>query len=97
MINNRQLSFSISKKNLEHRQFRHLLAVIEKLNEWVVLPDVDFIISLEDGFTEDLGVPIFVYAKSNAASSLVLMPDFKALTGYAKLRQEMEKGGQKWT
>ena len=96
-IKDRQLSFSLSKNNLEHRQFRHILTAIEKLNDMVVLPDVDFILSLEDGFSEDVGVPLFVYAKSKTASSLVLMPDFKALTGYPSLRREIENGNQKWS
>lgn len=95
-IQDRRLSFSLSKKNLDHRQFRHVLAAIEKLNELVVLPNVDFIMSLEDGFGGNLGIPLFVYAKSKEASTLVLMPDFKALTGYPGLRQKIEKGGQKW-
>lgn len=95
-IKDRCVSFSLSTKNLEHRQFRHILTAIEKLNELVVLPDVDFILSLEDGFTQEVGVPLFVYAKAKTASSLVLMPDFKALTGYPTLRQKITKGNKKW-
>ncbi len=95
-ITDRRVSFSLSKKNLEHRQFRHILAAIEKLNELVVLPDVDFIVSLEDGFAEGVSAPLFVYAKSKTASSLILMPDFKALTGYQGLRHKIEEGNQKW-
>ncbi len=95
-ITDRHVSFSLSNKNLEQRQFRHLLAAMEKLNELVALPDVDFILSLEDGFAEGVGIPLFVYAKSAAASSLVLMPDFKALTGYPSLRHEIEEGSRKW-
>lgn len=95
-IKNRHLSFSLSKKNLEHRQFRHLLAAIEKLNELIDLPDVDFIVSLEDGFNADVGIPLFVYAKSKEAASLILIPDFKALTGYPRLRQQIEMENEKW-
>jgi hypothetical protein len=94
-IKDRHISFSLPEKNLEHKQFRHLLAAMNKLNELVVLPDVDFILSLEDGFDANLGVPLFVYAKSKDASSLVLMPDFKALTGYPRLRRAIEQGNQK--
>lgn len=96
-IKDRQISVSLAEKNLQHKQFIHLLAAFKKINELVILPDVDFIISLEDGFYEDLGVPLFVYAKSQAARSLVLIPDFKALTGYSTLRKEIEKGNQKWS
>jgi hypothetical protein len=95
-IKDRHVSFALSQKNLEHRQFRHILAAIEKLNELAPLPDVDFIMSLEDGFSEDLGAPLFVYGKSSAARSLVLMPDFKALTGYPGLRQTITEGNYKW-
>jgi hypothetical protein len=96
-IKDRQVSCSLSPNNLEHRQFRHLLAAFEKLNQLTVLPDVDFILSLHDGFSGNLDVPLFVYAKSEVANSLVLMPDFKALTGYPYLREEMEQGSQKWS
>ncbi len=95
-IKDRIVSFSLTQDTLLNKQFRHLLAALQKLNEIVVLPDVDFIMSLHDGFKEELGIPLFVYAKSKAASSLLLMPDFKALTGYPSLRQEMEQGNLNW-
>jgi len=95
-LQNRQISCSLDESHLESRQFRHILAAIKKLNQLTVLPDVDFIVSLEDGFTEELGIPLFVYAKAKTVSSLILMPDFKALTGYPTLRKQIEKGNQKW-
>jgi hypothetical protein len=92
-IKNRRLSFSLEEKQLDSRHFRHLLAALKKLNERVELPDVDFVLSLEDGFDcNPNGFPIspcFVFAKSERVANFVLMPDFKALNGYGKLRQQI--------
>lgn len=92
-IKNRRLSFSLEEKQLDSRHFRHLLAALKKLNELVALPDVDFVLSLEDGFDcNPEGFPIspcFVFAKSERVGNFVLMPDFKALNGYGKLRQQI--------
>jgi hypothetical protein len=92
-IKNSRLSFSLEEKQLDSRHFRHLLAAIKKLNELVKLPDVDFVVSLEDGFDSNPeGFPIspcFVFAKSERSGNFVLMPDFKALGGYGKLRQQI--------
>jgi len=96
-IQDRQISFSLDEHNLESKQFRHLLAALKKLNELAPLPDVDFVLSLEDGFPQDLNAPLLVYAKAASASSLILMPDFKALTGYPWLRQQMEEGNRKYS
>ncbi len=94
-IQNRHLRFSLTENNLDFRPFRHILAVLKKINDLVALPDIDFILSLEDGFAGETGIPLFVYAKAKEASSLVLMPDFKALTGYPTLRREIEESSQK--
>ena len=92
-IENRHLSFSLDEKQLDSRHFRHLLASMKKLNELVPLPDVDFVVSLEDGFDSNpKGFPIapcFAFAKSERAIHFILMPDFKALCGYTKLRQQI--------
>lgn len=92
------LLFALDERNLDQRQFRHVLAFFKKLNELVPLPDVDFIVSLQDGFEQSLGLecPLFVYAKTKGANDQVLIPDFKALTGYTTLRKMMEKGSQKY-
>jgi len=92
-IKDRQLSFSLGENHLDSRHFRHLLSSIKTLNEMVALPDVDFVVSLEDGFNYNPeGFPLspcFVFAKSDAVGNFVLMPDFKALCGYKKLRQQI--------
>jgi hypothetical protein len=82
------ISFSHDEKNLYSRHFRELLACIKKLGEHLDLPDVDFIVSLEDGFEGNPGLgPCFVFAKREDVASLILIPDIKALAGYGKLRK----------
>ena len=94
-IKNGHLSFSHDERHLYSRHFRELLACIQKLNEQVALPDVDFIISLEDGFDSnpDLG-PCFVFAKRKQVESLILVPDIKAMTGYSRLRKIIHEASQ---
>ncbi|MBX7066105.1 MAG: hypothetical protein K1X28_02630 [Parachlamydiales bacterium] len=87
-IKDRHITFAHDEKNLYSRHFRELLACIKKLNEHVDLPDVDFVVSLEDGFEGNPGIgPCFVFAKKADVASLILIPDIKALAGYGKLRQ----------
>lgn len=97
-VSNRHLSFAVNNKTLDRRQFRQILAFFTKLNDLVPLPDVDFMVSMEDGFSEDLGLnyPLMVYAKAKSADGLLLIPDFKALVGYNTLRQRMTEGGKKY-
>lgn len=86
------ITFSHDDKNLYSRHFKELLASIQKLNESVQLPDVDFIVSLEDGFEGNPGVgPCFVFAKREDVDSLILIPDINALVGYGKLREIIPK------
>ncbi len=100
-IKDGSLVFSLSEKHLDGRHFRHLLASMKKLNELVKLPDMDFVLSLEDGFDcTPKGFPIspcFVFAKSNRANNFILMPDFKAFGGYGKLRQQILDGNRKFS
>jgi len=90
------LSFSIDERQLHSHHFRHLLAALTKLNDLTHLPDVDFLVSLQDSIDAEKGSPIFVFAKSKTVQSLILMPDFKALTGYPGLRKKMELGSRKY-
>jgi hypothetical protein len=92
-IQNGHLNVALDEQFLDTRHFRHLLASIKKLLEVTEIPDVDFVISLEDGFDcNPEGFPIspcFVFAKSEEAHNFVLMPDFKAFGGYGKLRNQI--------
>lgn len=97
-IQNGHITFSHDEKNLYSRHFRELLGCINTLSEHVKLPDVDFLVSLEDGFegNPDLG-PCFVFAKKESVDSLILVPDIKALAGYGKLREMIPSANQKIT
>lgn len=91
-----RISFTHNEKHLGSRHFKQLLGCIKKLNEYVELPDLDFIVSLEDGFGGNPGIgPCFVFAKRSDVSDLILIPDIKALTGYEKLRGSIPKTSQK--
>jgi hypothetical protein len=90
------ISFSIDEKLLDSRHFRHILGAIQKLSELTPLPNVDFIISLQDCINEEKWGPLFTFAKRKEAQSIILIPDFKALTGYPGLRHDMELGSLKF-
>lgn len=95
-ITDGHLTFSHDERHLYSRHFRELLACIQKLNEHAKLPDVDFIISLEDGFDANPALgPCFVFAKRNDLDSLILVPDIKAMTGYSRLRNVIKEANQK--
>ncbi|OGN60282.1 MAG: hypothetical protein A3D96_05575 [Chlamydiae bacterium RIFCSPHIGHO2_12_FULL_44_59] len=92
------ISFSHDEKNLDSKHFKGLLGCIKKLQEFAPLPDVDFIVSLEDGFSGNPGIgPCFVFAKREHVTDLILIPDIKALTGYEKLRTLIPKTTRKWS
>lgn len=91
-----RLSICADEKIAESRPYRHVVEAIKKLHALSSLPDVDFIISLEDTIESATGCPLFVFAKKKEVSSLVLVPDFKALTGYPTLRKTIEEGNQRY-
>jgi hypothetical protein len=95
-ISNGQIAVSLDDRNLNRRHFLEFLGCLQKLNQLTKLPDVDFIVSLEDGFDHnpDLG-PCFVFAKRSDTGSLILIPDIKALAGYGKIRQMIPEGNKK--
>ncbi len=87
-IQDRHITVAHDEKNENRRHFRELVEAIRKVNEWVELPDADFIVSLEDGFGDNPGIgPAFVFAKRENAKGLILIPDINALAGYGRLRQ----------
>ena len=99
-IKDRHLSFSLDERNLNSFRFKQVLASMQLLNQEVELPNVDFIVSLEDALDENCGMPLcpcFVFAKKETQDSLVLIPDFKALAGYHSLRDVIEKGNRKFS
>lgn len=93
------LIVSANEKFLDKRHFRHMLNSIKTLNQITQLPNVDFIVSLMDGYDvnppEFPRSPCFVFAKSTEVQNFVLMPDFKALWGYGNLREQILMGNKK--
>ena len=94
-IKDRHVTFCVDERQVSSRQYSELLAAIQNLNQVVLIPDVDFIISLQDGFPNDPTLPNcpwFVFSKTTDNTRHILMPDFKALTGYARIRQMIQAG-----
>jgi hypothetical protein len=95
-IQNGHISFSLDERNLSTRHFLQLLSCIQKLNEHIKLPDVDFVVSLDDGLCEDVGLgPCFTFAKDQSLDG-VLIPDIKALAGNTILRQTISEANEKF-
>ncbi len=61
-----------------HPRIQIIQAFFDRLGQKYVLPDVDFLLSVHDGFSGELGVPVFSFAK-RATSQSILIPDFEAL------------------
>lgn len=96
-IQDGHITFAHDEKHYDSRHFKELLSCIKKVNEHIPLPDVDFIVSLEDGFEGNPGLgPCFVFAKRADVSSLILIPDIKALAGYGKLRKIIPQANEKF-
>lgn len=96
-IYNRQITTAQDQKLLGNRRFLELLACVNKLNELTKLPNVDLLISLGDGFTEDPGLgPCLVFAKGRSAEGLILCPDINAMGGYNKVRPTILEGNKQW-
>ena len=98
-IKDRVLTLGLHSRHLNNHRFRSVWQAIAKLNELVPLPDVDFLVSTEDGFLSnpgDLLCPIFSFSKVEGVAPFVLIPDSKALQGYKDLRGEISKGNDKY-
>ncbi len=90
------IAFSHDEKNLYSRHFRELLGFVKTLNHLVKLPNVDFIVSLEDGFSANPNIgPCFVFAAEENVKDLILIPDIKALAGYTKLRKAIPEANER--
>jgi hypothetical protein len=91
-IQDGHITIAHDEKNVDRRHFKELVEAIKKLNHYVKLPNVDFVVSLEDGFGENPGIgPCLVFAKREDAKDLILIPDINALAGYGKLRDSIPK------
>lgn len=98
-ITNGKLSVAVHNDLLDKRYFRHVLAAFEKLLTLAELPDVDFVVSLADGFYSNVDFPfspLFVFSKTEELSPFIFIPDFKALTGYPTLQKEILEGSSQY-
>ena len=99
-IRDRRLILGLYSYHLNNHRFRSVWKAIAKLNELVPLPDVDFLLSTEDGFCVDpgdLSCPVFAFSKVEGLSPFILIPDSKALQSYAGLREEIIKSNRKYS
>ncbi len=67
----------------------HRLNAVHYLLKFLVkygnLPDLDFILSLEDGLSHEPPAPVMAFGKNKHSPSLVAFPDFEAIRGYDTL------------
>jgi len=87
-IQDGHITFAHDEQHLYSRHFRQMLGFFKQLGQCVKLPDVDFVISMADGFTGNPGLgPCFVFAKNRDEGSLILVPDINAMTGHDRTRK----------
>lgn len=96
-INNGEISFYSDVEHLiEHPAFqirlKPILDSLAELSNHVRLPNIDFVISLDDSTTVPEHpnlAPLFVFSKNKYSKSMVLIPDLDALMGYGKLTRNI--------
>jgi hypothetical protein len=96
-IQDRILSVATNECLRKSKHADELIIALKKLNDLVSLPDVDFIVSLQDGFSRDDSLPFcpwFVFAKSFDNEKHILIPDLMALRGYPNVREEIEQASR---
>lgn len=84
-----------SDRNFFNARFKSFLDAVHKLADAVVLPDVEFVVTVNDcgDFREDITLaPLLVYSKRKNFVTHVLIPDGEALHGYDHFNREIEKG-----
>lgn len=94
-IHNGHLSCS-QGTSIDSPQFKKVYQALKTLCHLTPMPDVDFVLSLKD-FLEECHIPqtpCFVFAKKEGTPNRILIPDFKALGGYKKLRALIEKANK---
>jgi hypothetical protein len=69
------------------------------LNDFIPLPNVDFLLSVEDGFfpqSPEDSVPIFAVAKSLSHKGVILFPDWCAMNGYPNSQNKIMEGSKQY-
>jgi hypothetical protein len=77
-IRNNKITWERTKGSDEWR-VPHIFNYFKILRTIFFLPDMDFILSTEDGFHRSSHLPIFAFAKKKTANNVLLIPDFEML------------------
>lgn len=75
-----------------------VVGAIKKLAQWLMLPDVDFIVTMHDSLDhQELSVPVFAFAKNpNYSPMIILIPDFEALGGRDETIRKVHEANTKY-
>ena len=97
-IDGREVSEEYPASKKGHPRLKDMKQSLQDLVECAPLPDLDFIISLDDAMDAvDLTTPVFVFAKSRLHKKpLLLIPDFEALQHTEAVLKEVRKGIEKY-
>ncbi len=80
--------------NLRRAQFEKAL---KKLAETCALPNVDFLLCVDDAtFERSFPVAIFAFAKNPVEKQIILFPDYDAISGYKYELEEVALGKKKY-
>jgi hypothetical protein len=95
-VHDKQLSVASAVGLEKHPRFLAVTAALKRLHELAPLPDLDFIVSLWDGFVPVQGQcmgPLFAFAKNPETDrEAILLPDFESLSNNRKLLKRVAKG-----
>ena len=61
-----------------------------------MLPDLCFILTLQDSISFDTAAPIMTFAKNKNAKNVIAFPDFEAVRGYHLLNREINTASSKY-
>lgn len=96
-ITNNQVTLLTNRPG--HPRVDYLKQGLEMLVNWATLPNVDFLISLEDSLDGvSLAIPIFVFANDPKRSSrVILIPDFEIFSGKNQdLLQSVQRANRRY-
>ena len=74
-----------------HIRLKAIQYILKFFANYSDLPNVDFIVSLEDGLSLPTQAPVMAFGKNKRVHSLVAFPDFEAIHGYKSLIKEVTK------
>lgn len=87
--NGKQVTVNENSDLYNHTRFKAVYLTLGYLAKYYPLPDLDFIISLEDSTDIEMPAPVMTFAKNKHIKTSVAFPDFEALLGYKNLIKEV--------